>query len=204
MTEQSDAGPTRPRLVVRRVPLHGVRADRHRHQVGTGRGPRLPPLLHRVLFATSGMVDGKYKVTSVASKSLLMTHQTLEKNNENFIIPVLISIFPTVTMRISIVFSGTHAETNWNAFRLANFALQQGDEVKIFLLGEGVEYEKHSSEKFNIQEQLEVFMRAEKGNILACGTCIKSRAQNLTETCPISTLKDLYDMIKYCDRLVTF
>lgn len=60
-------------------------------------------------------------------------------------------------MKLVIIISTPNAETNWNVFRLANFALRQGDEVKIFLIGEGVEYEKGSSEKFNIQEQVENF-----------------------------------------------
>lgn len=107
-------------------------------------------------------------------------------------------------MKLSIILSTTNAETNWNALRLANFALQQDDEVKIFLVGEGVEYEKHSSEKFNIQGQLDTFMQSEKGKILACGTCLKSREQNSTETCPISTLKDMYEIVRECDKVLTF
>ena len=53
-------------------------------------------------------------------------------------------------MKLGIIISQTNPEINWNTFRLANFAIKQDDEVKIFLIGEGVEYEKSSSEKFNI------------------------------------------------------
>ena len=56
-------------------------------------------------------------------------------------------------MKLGIIISQTNPETNWNAFRLANFAIKEGDEVKIFLVGEGVEYEASSSEKYNIKEQ---------------------------------------------------
>ena len=106
-------------------------------------------------------------------------------------------------MKLGIILSTKNAETNWNAFRLANFALEAGDEVKVFLLGEGVEYEKGSSETFNIIEQVKKFL-SNKGCILACGTCIKSREQDGTATCPINTLNDLYDLINGSDKVVNF
>ena len=48
-------------------------------------------------------------------------------------------------MKLAIILSTNNTETNWNALRLANIALSKGDIVTIFLLGEGVEYEKNSS-----------------------------------------------------------
>lgn len=107
-------------------------------------------------------------------------------------------------MKIAIIISSTNSETNWNAFRLANFCLQQNDEVNIFLMGEGVDYEKSTNEKFNIQEQIEKFLQSDKAKILACGTCIKSRNRDGSTTCPINTMKDLYDIIKESDKVITF
>jgi uncharacterized protein involved in oxidation of intracellular sulfur len=107
-------------------------------------------------------------------------------------------------MKLGIVISGTNAETNWNAFRLASFALQEGDKVKIFLVGEGVEYEKTNSEKFDIKEQAQKFLQNGNGVIMACGTCIKARNQESTDTCPISTLKNLYELVGECDRVLSF
>jgi uncharacterized protein involved in oxidation of intracellular sulfur len=107
-------------------------------------------------------------------------------------------------MKIAIIISSTTPETNWNAFKLANFCLQQNDEVKIFLIGEGVDYEKSANEKFNIQEQVEKFLQSDKAKILACGTCIKSRDRDGSATCPINTMKDLYDIIKESDKVITF
>ncbi|MDP1760462.1 MAG: DsrE family protein [Candidatus Woesebacteria bacterium] len=107
-------------------------------------------------------------------------------------------------MKIGIIITQTNPETNWNAFRLANFALAQGDEVKIFLVGEGVEYESGSSEKFNIQEQAIEFLKSDKAQILACGTCLKSRNQEATNTCPMSTMKDLHALVRECDKILTF
>lgn len=106
-------------------------------------------------------------------------------------------------MKVGVIISSNDAETSWNAFRYANFAVGQKDEVRVFLTGKGVEYQKISNEKFNTVEQAEKFLQ-EGGKILACGTCIKSRNQESTEMCPISTMKDMYEIIKESDKVVTF
>jgi len=106
-------------------------------------------------------------------------------------------------VRIGIVISSNDTETSWNALRYANFCLGQKDEVKVFFMGKGVEYQKVSTEKFNTIEQAEKFMQA-GGKIYACGSCIKSREQEGSEMCPISTMKDMYDIVKESDKVVTF
>lgn len=107
-------------------------------------------------------------------------------------------------MNLGIIISQTNPETVWNAFRLANFSIKQGDEVKIFLVGEGVEYEANSSKKFNIQEQATELLKSDRAKILACGTCLKLRNQEATGTCPMSGLKDLYALVNECDKILTF
>jgi len=42
-------------------------------------------------------------------------------------------------MKTGIIISSNDPETVWNAFRFANLSIKKGDEVKIFLLGKGVE-----------------------------------------------------------------
>lgn len=106
-------------------------------------------------------------------------------------------------MKIGIIISTNDAETCWNALRFANFSLGQKDDVHIFLLGKGVEYQKISTANFNIMEQAEKFFKS-GGKIDACGTCIKSRNQEESEICPISTMSDLYKIIKESDKVVTF
>lgn len=107
-------------------------------------------------------------------------------------------------MKLGIIISQKNPETVWNAFRLANFSIKQGDKVKIFLVGEGVEYEASSSKKFNIQEQMVEFLKSDNANILACGTCLKSRNQEATKTCPMSSMKDLYELVQESDKILTF
>jgi uncharacterized protein involved in oxidation of intracellular sulfur len=106
-------------------------------------------------------------------------------------------------MKIGVIISSNDAETCWNAIRYANFAVGQKDEVKIFFMGKGVEYQKIKTDKFNTVDQAEKFMQA-GGRIYACGSCIKSREQEGSEMCPISTMKDMYEIIKESDKVVTF
>lgn len=40
--------------------------------------------------------------------------------------------------------------------------------------------------------------------IFACATCIKSRGQNETDVCPISTMNDCLEIVEWSERLVTF
>lgn len=106
-------------------------------------------------------------------------------------------------MKIGVIISSNDAETCWNALRYANYGLGQKDEVKVFLMGKGVEYQSISTDKYNTIEQAEKLLNS-GGKILACGTCIKSRDQEGTEMCPINTMKDMHDIIKESDRVVTF
>jgi len=73
----------------------------------------------------------------------------------------------------------------------------------VFLTGKGVEYQKISIDKFNTIEQAEKFLQG-GGRILACGICIKSRDQKGTVMCPINTMKDMYEIVRDSDRVVTF
>lgn len=62
-------------------------------------------------------------------------------------------------MKIGIVISNTDPELIWNALRFANTALLEDHQVKIFLLGKGVEIENIKDGQFNVKEQLENFNR---------------------------------------------
>ncbi len=106
-------------------------------------------------------------------------------------------------MKLGIVIATREAERAWNAVRLANFALKAGDEVRIFLMGEGVEAPEISEGPFTVRKQLEDFLSA-GGRIMACGTCLKLRDKGESELCTLSTLKDLYELIKEADKVLVF
>jgi uncharacterized protein involved in oxidation of intracellular sulfur len=106
-------------------------------------------------------------------------------------------------MKLGIVISSNDPETVWNALRLGNFALKEGDEVKTFLMAKGVEIESLDNSTFQINEQLNAFI-GNNGKIFACGTCLKLRQKEGSEVCPLSTMKDLYEIIKECDKVISF
>jgi len=106
-------------------------------------------------------------------------------------------------MKLGIVIYSTDAETVWNAFRLGVFALKEGDAVNVFLLAKGVECESLNTERFSVTSQMKELVE-KGGRILACGTCLKIRNSEGTELCPLSTMKDLYELIRDSDKVVSF
>ncbi|MGZ5563384.1 MAG: DsrE family protein [Halobacteriota archaeon] len=106
-------------------------------------------------------------------------------------------------MKIGIIIYSNDPESVWNAFRLGNYAIKEGDEVKDFLSGKGVESESIDTEAFNITELMRSFVEG-GGAIFACGTCLKIRQSEGSEMCPLSTLADLYAILKESDKIVTF
>jgi len=106
-------------------------------------------------------------------------------------------------MKLGIVIYSTEAETVWNAFRLGVFSLKQGDEVRAFLLARGVECESLDTDNFKVTAQMQEFAN-NGGAILACGTCLKIRHSEGSELCSLSTMKDLYEIIRDSDRVISF
>jgi uncharacterized protein involved in oxidation of intracellular sulfur len=106
-------------------------------------------------------------------------------------------------MKFGIIIETKEFEKAWNAFRFAVTVKKQGNEVKVFLMGEAVECEGLTHEKYNVDEQLKLFISI-GGEILACGTCLKSRKLESTESCPLSTMIDCVNMVTWADKVVTF
>jgi uncharacterized protein involved in oxidation of intracellular sulfur len=106
-------------------------------------------------------------------------------------------------MKVGIVIYSNDSETVWNAFRFGNFALKEGDGVKVFLLANGVECELQDTDKFKVTEQMQTLVD-NGGEIFACGSCLKIRQSEGSEVCPLSTMKDLHEIVKGSDKVVTF
>ncbi len=106
-------------------------------------------------------------------------------------------------MKFGIILETKEYEKAWNAFRFALSSKKNGNEVKVFLMGEAVECEGLVHEKYNVDEQLQKFVE-EGGEVLACGTCLKSRNKEGTETCPLSTMIDCVKMVEWADKVITF
>ena len=110
---------------------------------------------------------------------------------------------PLQIMKIGIIISQTDCETVWNAFRFGNFSLSKQHNVKIFLIGKGVECEEIDDKNFNVREQTEKFLSG-GGTIFACGACLKSRHKEGTPVCPLSTMQDLMNIVEESDKIISF
>ena len=105
--------------------------------------------------------------------------------------------------KIGMIIYSNDSETVWNAFRFGNFAIDEGDSVKVFLLAKGVECESLNTDKFKVSEQINRFFE-NGGKIFACGSCLTIRKKEGSEICPLSTMQDMYDIVKWSKKIVTF
>lgn len=105
-------------------------------------------------------------------------------------------------MKLGMVITQTDPETVFNALRLAHYALEQGDEVRIFLSGRGVEIDQIEDPTFDVKSEAQKVLDA-GGEFLACGTCLKLRDSGGSDICPLSTLKDHYEVVRDSDKVIT-
>ena len=107
------------------------------------------------------------------------------------------------SMKIGIILETKEFEKAWNAFRFAATSRKSGHDVQVFLMGEAVECENLTHEKYDVAGQLRAFIGV-GGTILTCGICLKSRQMDGTEACPLSTMVDCVKMVEWADKVITF
>lgn len=105
-------------------------------------------------------------------------------------------------MKFGIIITQTEPETVFNTLRLALYSLQQGDQVRVFLSGKGVDIDKIEDQKFDVKAEAQKVLDA-GGEFLACGTCLKLRNSEGSQICPLSTLKDHYEVIRDSNKVIT-
>lgn len=102
-------------------------------------------------------------------------------------------------------------ERTYNALRLAGaLAKREGNEVRIFLMGDAVGA-AHASQKvpqgfYNVEVMLGNVVR-HSGEVGACGTCMDARgfaAENLAEGTHRGTLEELANWTSEADRVLVF
>ncbi len=111
-------------------------------------------------------------------------------------------------MKCLVIIYSNDAETVWNAFRLANTALGYDDEVTVFLLGKGVECVTLQSIKYNIPEQMSLFVEY-GGKLIGCGLCCENREDEMPFLkddlqCEMGSMQNLYALTKEADKVLTF
>ncbi len=104
-------------------------------------------------------------------------------------------------MRLGIVLHSNDPETAWNAFRFGVFALAQGDEVRVFLVGKGVEVLNLEDPSYDVKGQMELF-KENGGEVVACGVCLEARKEKAS--CPVGSMNDLYEIVSWADKVVSF
>jgi tRNA 2-thiouridine synthesizing protein D len=107
------------------------------------------------------------------------------------------------TPDIGIIISSGDAETVWNALRLGIAAQSKGDTVVIFVIGKAEDVFMNDSSKFAIQKTSEQFV-GNGGDIYACATCAKMRHTDNVQMCTITSVFDLYEIVKRSKKILTF
>ncbi len=86
---------------------------------------------------------------------------------------------------------------------LWKFFPKEGDDVTVFLIAKGVECESLDAGKFVVTQQMRDFVD-NGGKILACRVSLKSHQSEGSEMVPKSRMKDLYELVKESDKIVSF
>lgn len=102
---------------------------------------------------------------------------------------------------------GIILETNdpgrvWNAFRLANTALEADHTVETFLLGNGVEAPDLDHEKLNPHGIMLKYVQ-NGGELGACGTCLDYRDLEGGDLRPRATMEDCLEIVEGADKVLT-
>ena len=107
-------------------------------------------------------------------------------------------------MKFGIILQSNKPEHAWNTFRFGITTLKAGHQVEIFLMSEGSELDTIPDTKdFDISPKVEEFKKL-KGEIYACGTCLKIRGKEESAVCPVSTMTDLLKMVESSDKVLVF
>jgi uncharacterized protein involved in oxidation of intracellular sulfur len=111
---------------------------------------------------------------------------------------------------LGIIISSGEAETVWNALRLGVAAESKGDSVVVFVISKAVDVfmkdaarAKNDSTKFDIRKASIDFL-SNGGDIYTCATCAKMRNTENVEMCTITSIFDLYEIIKRSKKIVNF
>lgn len=107
-------------------------------------------------------------------------------------------------MKLGIILQSNNPEHVYNTFRLGLVSLKAGHMVEVFLMSEGSELDAISDTKdFDISVKVAEFKEL-KGEIYACGSCLKVRGKEESKVCPVSTMSDLLKMVENSDKVLVF
>jgi len=71
----------------------------------------------------------------------------------------------------------------------------------MFLSGRGVEIDRIDCANLGVKDRAQKVLDA-GGQFLARGVCLKIRSSEGSEVCPLSTLKDQYELVRHSDMVI--
>lgn len=107
------------------------------------------------------------------------------------------------TPDLGIVISSGDAETVWNALRLGIAAQSKGDSVVMFVINKAVDVFMKDSSSFDIPHTSQEFL-SKGGDIYTCATCAKRRHTDNVQMCTITSVYDLYEIIRRSKKVISF
>ncbi|MCQ2193963.1 MAG: hypothetical protein MJZ28_03340 [Paludibacteraceae bacterium] len=109
---------------------------------------------------------------------------------------------PDKPTTIGIIISTNDEETIWNVMRFANYSIEWGNKVSIFLLGKGVEIEGLAKTNKDIGDQVQKYLDLE-GTIYGCQVCFQSRKAT-NQICKLGCIQDMYEVVKKNKVVLSF
>ncbi|HNW94413.1 MAG TPA: sulfur reduction protein DsrE [bacterium] len=106
-------------------------------------------------------------------------------------------------MKLAIIIATRDTATAWQAVRLGSHALQQGDTVRVFLLGGGTHDDSCAAGEYDVTGEICRFAEA-GGEVLVGGTGPVPQNVGAESVCPQATVSDLYALLRDADRVLTF
>lgn len=114
------------------------------------------------------------------------------------------------TPDMGIVISSGDRETAWNALRLGVAAESKGDSVVVFVISKAVDVFMADTSKlvksdarFDIRQASIDFLSG-GGDIYTCATCAKMRNTENVEMCTITSIFDLYEIVRKSKKVINF
>ena len=111
---------------------------------------------------------------------------------------------------MGIVISSGDRETVWNALRLGVAAESKGDSVVVFVISKAVDVFMADTTKLSKEDsrfdirKASIDLLTGGGDIYTCATCAKMRHTENVEMCTITSIFDLYEIVKRSKTLITF
>ena len=111
-------------------------------------------------------------------------------------------------MKITVIIYSDDAETVWNGFRFATTSMVYDNDVTVFLLGKGIEAKTVGTLKYDVREQIDLYIES-GGKMIGCGVCCESRKEEMPLLeqeldCELGSMQQLYTLVSESDKVLSF